>query len=205
MTNFIDNLNWRFAAKEFAADSAVSEENLKGIIEAIHLCPTSYGLQPYHIYVVSNPETKEKLQEAGFNQPQFSTASHILVFCARTDVKERVDIFADAATGGDSEKREKMKGFLDMMYGFAENTTGEKAENWASRQAYIALGFAMAAAAELQVDSCPMEGFSKEEFDEILQMPTHIKSEVVLALGQRTADPKRPKFRYPEEDLFTFQ
>jgi nitroreductase len=202
MTSFLDNLNWRFAAKDFDSSKPVSEENVKRIKESIHLAPSSYGLQPYHVYIVSDQETKKQLHAAGFNQPQFSTASHILVFCARTDVKSRVDVFADAATGGDSEKREKMSGYLDMMYGFAENTQGDLAENWASRQAYIALAFALSACAELNVDTCPMEGFSKEEFDKILKAPAHIKSEVVLALGYRTEDPKRPKFRYPEEDLF---
>ena len=87
--------------------------------------------------------------------------------------------------------------------GFAEGMHGEMALNWASKQAYIALGFGLAACAELGIDSCPMEGFSSEEFDKILGLPEGQKSAVVMAVGYRGEEPQYPKFRYPNNDLFT--
>ena len=203
MSNFLDHLDWRFAAKDFDTSQPVPEEKLEKILESIHYSPSSYGLQPYHVYVVKDQETKEKLHKSAWNQPQVLNGSHILVFCARTDVQSRVDIFTEVATGGNPEIKEKMSGYLDILNDFATNTTGDKALNWAARQTYIALGFAMAAAAELEVDSCPMEGFVPEEFDKALSLPEHMHSVVVLALGKRTSDPKRSKFRYGKEDLFT--
>ncbi len=201
--SFLKQLNWRFAAKDFDPSKDVEKDKVDQIIEAIHMTPTSYGLQPFHVYIVSNQETKEKLHAAGYKQPQFLSASHVLVFCARTDVQARVDTFVEETTGGKPEIKEKMAGFISILNGFAEGTKGHDALDWAAHQTYIALGFAMAAAAEVKLDSCPMEGFKKEEFDQILKLPEHMKSQVALTLGYRIEDPRRPKFRYSKEDLFT--
>lgn len=199
-TTFLDHLNWRFAAKDFDTSKPVSEENLNKILEAVHMAPSSYGVQPYHVYVVQNPEVKTQLRAAGYNQPQFENGT-VLVFCSRNDVKQRINKYAELASGGDEAIKEKLSGYLGMMRGDLENRNPEQIKTWADKQAYIALGFAMAAAAELEVDSCPMEGFQPAEFDKILQVPEHMKSVVCLTLGHRTQDPTHGKTRYSMEDL----
>ena len=139
----------------------------------------------------------------GFNQAQFSDASHVLVFCGRSDVAARIDEYEEMATGGDEAFREKMAGYMGIMRGAFEGKSEAEVLDWADRQAYIALGFAMAACAELEIDSCPMEGFLPAGFDKILEVPEHMKSVVSLAVGYRSADPRHPKLRYSEDDLFT--
>jgi nitroreductase len=128
-----------------------------------------------------------------------------LVFSARTDVDARIDQYAQLRTGGDAAKMEAMAGLVGMMKNFAtmlpDDTTRAA---WAARQAYIALGFAMAAAAELEVDSCPMEGFMPAGVKEVLGLPDHVHPVVLLPIGTRASDDTPyPKARFPQDDLFT--
>lgn len=201
--SFQRHLEWRFATKDFDPEKPLSEENLNAILEAIQMSPSSYGLQPYHVYVVTDAATKTKLREAGYGQAQFEDAQAILVFASRTDIMDRIDSYLELASGGNPEIKEKMTSYADMMRQSLGNLNEEQRKAWADRQAYIALGFAMAAAAEHEVDSCPMEGFVPSQFNDILDLPEHMHSVVVLALGYRTEDPSRPKVRYQESDLFT--
>ena len=196
-------LDWRRAEKNFDPTKPTSEEDLNKVLHAIQMAPSSFGIQPYHIYVVSDPETKKKMRAAAWDQAQFEEASHILVFASRTDAIPRIDEYLEVASGGDAEKREKLKGYEDMMKGFLSNFSPEVQRTWADRQTYIALGFAMAAAAELKLDSCPMEGFTPAEFDNILDLPENLKSVVTMSLGHRASEDGRPKVRFPETELFT--
>jgi nitroreductase len=89
--SFLTNLTWRYATKKFDTARKVSDANLDTILEAIRMTPTSFGLQPYHFYVVSNQEMKDKIQAVGWNQPQIGTCSHLIVFAGRTDLVPLVD------------------------------------------------------------------------------------------------------------------
>lgn len=200
---FLDNLDWRCAEKAFDPAKKVSDADLAKILHAIKLSPSSFGIQPYHFYVISDQATKMKLKEKGYNQQQFEDASHLIVFCGRNDLADRVNKYFEMASGGDAAKREEMKGYENMMKGFAEGKQGDDAMNWAHRQAYIAFGFAMAACAEMMIDSCPIEGFDATAADQILNVPANTKSVAILAIGYRKDLPHFPKVRFPEEDLFT--
>jgi nitroreductase/dihydropteridine reductase len=97
--SFLRNLEWRYATKLFDTNKKVTDENLEKIVEAIRLTPTSFGLQPYHFYVVSNQEIKDKIQAVAWNQPQVGTASHIIVFAARTDLMKNKDEYFSLISG----------------------------------------------------------------------------------------------------------
>ncbi|MBT6691669.1 NAD(P)H-dependent oxidoreductase [Candidatus Parcubacteria bacterium] len=203
---FLDNLKWRFATKEFDVDRPVSKEGLDKILTAIRMAPTSYGLQSFHVYVVENLDLKKKIKTRSFLQKQIDTCSHLLIFCARTDKKnisQRIDDYIDLATGGDKVKKLKMQPAKLMMKGSIKMKSDEDVACWSSKQCYIALGFGLAAAAELNIDSCPMEGFDKKAVDKILQLPANLNSTVFLAVGNRKEDPSRAKIRFSNEDMFT--
>lgn len=200
---FLSSLKWRFAAKNFDPSKPVSKENFQKIVESIHLTPTSFGLQPYHVFVVTDEETKLKLRKAAYDQPQIEEASHVLVFASRTDIKDRAETMIENLTAGMEEVPEKLSEYFHMLRGFASGMDGEAAKAWAKSQTYIALGFAMAACAELHVDSCPMEGFMADQVNQILDIKEPLHTAVILPLGHRNADPDRPKFRFPKKELFT--
>lgn len=151
--SFLSQLNWRYATKKFDTTKKVSDENLEKIIEAIHLAPSSFGMQPYHFFIVTNQEKKDAIQAASWHQAQVGTSSHLLVMCARNDLTTVKDEYFDALSGGSEEVREQLSGFEQMVTGFLPNSSPE----WAKKQVYIAQGFALAACAELEIDSCPME------------------------------------------------
>ncbi|MCF7917759.1 NAD(P)H-dependent oxidoreductase [Candidatus Gracilibacteria bacterium] len=196
--SFLSRLQWRYAAKEFNPTKKVSAESLQKILDSIRLTPTSFGLQPYHVIEVTDQKIKERIRPHAWDQPQITTCSHLLIFCARTDSLHRIDQYVEVASEGDEKRKWLLEGYKKMMLG----SSSKMNIDWASRQTYIALGFAMASCAELEIDSCPMEGFSAEEVDKILKLPSHMKSVVMLPIGYRTEDPSRPKVRFGEEDLF---
>lgn len=201
--SLLDNLEWRNAEKSFDPAKKVSEEDLAKILHAISMAPSSWGVQPYHVYVISDQATKLKLKEKGYNQQQYEDSSHTLVFCGRNDLAARVDQYFTLATGGDTEKRKAMVDYENMMKGSLTSKSSDDGMNWAYRQTYLALGFGLAACAELKIDSCPMEGFDPAGFDQILNLPANMKSVATLSIGYRKDVPHMPKVRFPDEDLFT--
>lgn len=203
MHTFTTQLDWRFATKAFDTTKKVADSDIAHIKNAIIKSPSSFGIQPYHIVEVTNADLRAKLRAISWDQSQVTDASHVFIFCARTDIVERVDQYLDVASQGKQEIKEAMKGYADMMHGSLDNRTDAEKVDWAGRQTYIALGFAMAACAELSIDSCPMEGFDTNATHKLLQLPAHIKPLAFLAIGYRAQDPERPKVRFPETDLFS--
>lgn len=187
LMNLIDTLNWRYAAKRMTSEK-VSDEKVNEILEAINLTATSAGMQPFRVIVISDPEIKQKLQAASFN-PQVSESSHLLVFASYTHVSQaHVDEYISLVAKTRNIPVESLNDFKEKLSGFA-SMPEEFVKNWAARQAYIALGTALVAAANLKVDSTPMEGFDNAAFDEILGLKEKgLQSAVILALGYRNEE-----------------
>ena len=197
---FLSNLEWRYASKKFDTSRKVSDEDLSKVLEAIRMTPTSFWLQPYHFYVITNQATKDAIQAVAWNQPQIGTSSHLIVFCSRTDLMTLKDEYFDGLSGGNLETRASMKGYEDMITGFIPHASAE----WSKKQTYIAHGFALAACAELQLDSCPMEWFDGAAVGKILGIPDTMEVAVLLPIGYRDMNEHpRPKFRFAKEKLFT--
>jgi nitroreductase len=200
--SFISQLNWRYATKIFDNTKKVSPENLATIFEAIKLAPTSFGLQPFHVVNVIDAAKREELKGHAWSQPQVTEASHLLVFCARNDIKQRIEDYFELATGGDENLKTALASYKGMMTGFESGLPEEHKIPWATRQVYIALGFAMAACAELEIDSCPMEGFDTMAFKTALNLPENLTPVVCLPIGYRSSEDKiRPKVRFDLSDL----
>ena len=206
--SLIQDLNWRYAAKKLNGE-AVSAEQLDAILKATNLAATSYGLQPFKIIVVSNNDIKQKLQAAAYGQVQVGTASHVFVFTVPEKLTEAdVQAYINNIATTRSIPTEALDGFKGMMLGTVNSLTAEQLQTWSAKQAYIALGTALAAAAEQKVDSCPMEGFDAAQFDEILGLKAkELKSVVIMPIGFRAEDDTAShyiKVRKPEAELFDF-
>ncbi len=203
MSSFLNNLNWRFATKRFLADKKISQDGFNKILEAVRLAPTSLGLQPFHVLVVNSQAVKAKLYPVSNEQPQVLEAEYLLVFCARLDILEQIEKYVAEGKKVNPADTERLEKFKIARQEFFKNKTVDEILNWSARQAYLALGFALAACAELKIDSCPMEGFEKEKVDEVLELPSYLKSLAYLAIGYRAEEPARDKVRLPENNLFT--
>ena len=181
-----DLLNWRYATKKMDPSKAVPQDKVDAIVEAIRMAPTSSGTQPFELFVVTNADIRDQITEAAGGQAQITDGSHLLVFAAWDNyTAERIDNVIDlnVSTRGD----------LPMLHTYYDNLKSnylprEAEVNYAhaARQAYIALGIALIAAAEQEVDSTPMEGFDPYAVDKILGLKTRgLRSVVLLPLGYR--------------------
>ncbi|APG61309.1 NAD(P)H-dependent oxidoreductase [Christiangramia salexigens] len=205
--NYIENLNWRYATKKFDATKNLKETELEKLIESVRLSASSYGLQPYEVIVIENPEIKEKLKAAAWNQPQLTDASHIFVFANFKKIDaSHIDDYLNNIAETRNLSREDLKGMEDMLKNTVLNFTEEEQQIWASKQTYIALGNLLAAAAEFKIDTCPMEGFNSAQFDEILNLEEkNLSASVVATVGYRSdKDPMQhlEKVRKSKQELF---
>ncbi len=204
--SFLDNLQWRFATKEFDENKKVNSEDLEKIAEAIRLAPTSYGLQTFHVYMIKDNKIKASLKLKSFLQKQIDTSSHLLIFCAiskKSALYQRVDDYVDLIVAGDKTNQANLDPLRLRLKNIIKAMSQEELESWTQKQCYLTLGFALAACAELKIDSCPLEGFEKKSIDKILELPSGLKSTVILAMGYRKEDPKLKKIRFSKKDLFT--
>ncbi len=205
--NLVESLKWRYATKKFESSKKISKENLEYLKEAVSLIPSSYGLQPYKVLVIENPAIRGKLREAAWGQPQLTEASQIFLFCNYTAMEpEKIDEFLKMGAAINNYDAASTKEYGDMMKGQMASMTSEQIINWTSKQTYIALGSLLAAASELRIDSCPMEGFDKAKFDEILGLKAKgLTASVIGAVGYRSAEDIhqfQKKVRKPISELF---
>jgi nitroreductase len=184
----LNNLKWRYATKRMNGQK-VPAEKLENILEAIQLAPTSLGMQPFTVLVVEDAEVRAKIAPAIYNQPQITEGSHVLVFAAWKEYsQEKVDQYINRIATLRGIPVEALDGMKGMVSGSIAGRTPEQLLAWNMKQAYIALGTGLVAAAEEQVDATPMEGFDPDALDAALGLAEKgLHSTVVLALGYRDA------------------
>lgn len=205
----IDKLNWRYATKKMDPSKTVSEEKLHRILEAANLAPTSSGLQPFEIIVVSNPEVKAKLAEAAFGQAQVNDATYVLVFAAWDNyTAARIDAVVEHTHVVRGTPKEALAGYFDNLKSNYLPRDAEVNYAHAARQAYLAFGVALVAAAYEEVDATPMEGFNTDAVDEILGLRDKgLRSVTLMPLGYRAAEGDwlqgSAKVRKPMSELVT--
>lgn len=184
-----DTLHWRYATKSYNDDKVV-QEKIDSILEAIRLAPSSSGLQPFKVLIITNPELKAQLQPICANQQQISTSSHLLIFAAWDEyTPERINAFFEYSNGIRNLPASVTDDYrLSLLDSFG-SMSKEQQYVHASKQCYIALGFALVAAAELGVDATPMEGFDNQAVNALLKLPEQgLNSSVLLALGYRDTE-----------------
>jgi nitroreductase len=207
MPNAKEHLEWRYATKHYDTTKKLTDEQRSVITEALRLAPSSYGLQPWKFVHVTNPETRERLKEAAWNQAQLTEASDIFVLCSVNVIDEAyIDRYLASTAKARSMDVAHLAGFKELLMNTVKGMTPERMEEWNARQVYIALGVAMQAAAEHRIDTSPMEGFNGQAFDEILGLGVlGLKSRLILAAGFRSSDDavqNYAKSRFDADDVF---
>ncbi len=185
-TQFLDALKWRYAAKKMSGKE-IPAEKLDAIMEAIRLAPSSFGFTPYSVVVVQDKEIQAKLLPHCYNQSQIVDASALLVFAPWKNIHtEQVDDYMKEIAETRNIPVESLSDFANAIKGKINHSSNEDLHTWASKQAYIALGFGLAAAAVEKIDSTPMEGFNPEAVNEVLGFNEKgLHASCILALGYR--------------------
>jgi nitroreductase len=205
--SLIDKLKWRYATKKFDPTKKLSAKQLDDLLSAIQLSPSSYGLQSYKVLVVEDSAIREKLREAAHGQSQLTDASQVLVFASETNIDEAmVEKYVDNIAKTRRIGREHLAGYENTMIGTVNHLSEDQKIAWSHKQAYIALGVLLTAAAEMGIDTCPMEGFEAGKFDEILGLKEKgLTVSVIAPIGFHAADDgysHLAKVRRPKEELF---
>jgi nitroreductase len=207
-TQLLDQLNWRYATKQFDPQRKISAQDWGTLEDALQLSPSSGGLQPWKFVVVTDPAVRTKLLPASYGQAQIADASHLVVFAAKKNFNE-ADV--DAHIKHTAEVRgvspADLAPYRDILVGGIVKSMDEPARAaWARNQAYIALGNLLTSAALLSIDACPMEGFDRAQYDEILGLSAQgLGSAVIATLGYRSPADKYAgalKVRFPKNEIF---
>lgn len=205
--NILQSLEWRYAAKRMNGQP-VPQEKLDRILEAIRLAPSSMGLQPYTVLLIEDKELKKQIRPIAFNQPQIEESAQLLVFAAWANVTpEQIEEYIRHTAEVRNMPVTALDDFKNTLLNMAAGRTAEENFNWAARQAYIAFGTALVAAAAEKVDATPMEGFNSAALDELLNLNEKgLKSVTLLPLGYRDAEndwlAKLPKVRREKDKFF---
>ncbi|MEK6812938.1 MAG: NAD(P)H-dependent oxidoreductase [Nanoarchaeota archaeon] len=197
--DFKDIVEQRYATKQFDGRK-IPEEIIKVLFEFIRLAPSSWNLQPWTIIVVKDQQLKEQLAPAAHHQAQITSCSHLLIFCADMDIAQRIEDLKDIVMQAGISAVQAEQSAAAMRI-FEQKLSPEKKLAWSQRQVYLALGNALNGAKALGFDSCPMEGFSPEEFAKMLALPSNLIPTVLCPLGY-AADTPRKKLRFEKDDIF---
>lgn len=189
-------LDWRYAVKKFDPSRKIEDRDWATIETALIQTPSSFGLQPYKFLVIETPELRARLREVSWNQSQVTDASKFVVLLSRRTVDDGfIQGYIQRISNVRGLPVENLKGFQDMMSGFAKNLGGE-ALGWARRQTYIALGFLIETAALLGIDATPMEGFDAKAYDQILGLEnSEWTTSVVAAVGYRHSEDETQSYK----------
>lgn len=207
MSNFIKNANWRYATKKFDTTKKISKQDLETLKEAIRLSASSFGLQPYRVLIIENPELRAKLQPAAWGQSQIVDASQLIVFANITNFGEtEIDVSIANTTKTRGLPADALKGYGDFMKSKIVALPEDVRNTWASKQTYLALGNLMNAASELKIDVTPMEGFEPAQVNEILGLgKLRLNATLLATIGYRheeDATQHYAKVRKSNEELF---
>jgi len=187
MSMLLDKMQWRYATKKMDASKAVPKDKVNRIIEAARLAPTSSGLQPFEIVLVTNPEVRAQIQAAAHGQAQITEGSHLLVFAAWDHyTADRINHMFDLTNTERGGTNEGWENYRQMLLKNYPSRDAQVNFEHAARQAYIGLGAALIAAAFEEVDSTPMEGFDPASVDAILNLSARgLRSVAIMPLGYR--------------------
>lgn len=201
----IERLQWRYATKQFDPSKKIDDATWSAIEDSLVLTPSSFGMQPWKFFVVTDDGIRQQLLEHSWKQAQVVDASHVVVLALKKEVDAaEVDRYMASIAAIRDVPLESLEGFSKVIKGFLADPELDK-QDWAAKQVYIALGQLMATAALLGVDACPMEGFVPAKYDEILGLDKlGYASVLVCPLGYRHAEDKyasQAKVRYPKAEV----
>ncbi|MDA9067730.1 NAD(P)H-dependent oxidoreductase [Flavobacteriaceae bacterium] len=201
--NIIESLNWRYATKKFDSNRKLSKNQVNTLKNAFNLTASSYGLQPIKLIVISNQEIKNNLLESSLNQQQVIQCSHLLVICVETDIDESyIELYFKRVVDIRKTPPKVLESFKNSIINEFNDMSNTSIINWSINQAYLALGNLMTVCSVEEIDSCPMEGFLPEKYDEILDLKTkNLKSVLVMPVGYRSVDDQFSSFKKVRKDI----
>lgn len=201
--DILEKLRWRYATKKFDNNKILPQKHIDTLTEAFNLTATSFGLQPLKLVVVKDKNLQAKLVQYSMDQQQVAQASHILIFCIDTTIdKTYIEAYFNRIKAIRNTSDEILDPFKEYLIDDFENQTQDDVEDWATKQAYLAMGNLLTVCAVEGIDSCPMEGFDPAKYDEIFKLKDKgLKSVLVMPVGYRAEDDMFADFKKVRKDV----
>ena len=201
--NIIDSLNWRYATKKFDSTRKLSKSQINLLKKAFNLTASSYGLQPVKLIVISNQKIKNSLLKSSMNQLQVIQCSHLLIICIESNInKSYIESYFKRVIDIRKTNPIVLESFKESIINEFNDMSNTSIINWSINQAYLALGNLMTVCSVEGIDSCPMEGFLPEKYDEILDLKSkNLKSVLVMPVGYRSVNDQFSSFKKVRKDI----
>lgn len=201
--SIIESLQWRYATKKFDSKKNLTSEKLHTLKQAFNLTATSFGLQTISMLIIKNEELRNQLLKAAYNQRQIVDASHLVVLCIKDHIKaDDIDALYENIMHLRQTPETILEPYRNDLKVMMQNMSKEEQQEWSIRQVYIAIGNLMTVCAVERIDSCPMEGFDRTQFDTILNLKEKgLKSVLLLPVGYRAADDMFSEFKKVRKKL----
>ena len=206
--SIVKSMEWRYATKKYDTSRQLTDDQFNDLLSAVQLAPSSYGLQPYRFITVQDPAKLEEISRAAFGQPQITTAAKILAIAVETNINSQtVENYINKAAIARGTARINLEAREQFVNSRLDLLSPEQKIEWAEKQAFLAIGVLVSAAAEAGIDASPMEGFDHTQVDKILGLEAQqLKTTLLFALGYRSPDDEFaiiPKVRKTKDELFT--
>lgn len=205
--SLVKAMEWRYATKKYDTSKQLNDEQYDDLLSSVQLAPSSYGLQPYRFITVKDPVKLEQISRAAFGQPQITTASKVIVVAVKTNISDQtVKAYIDKAAIARNNERKNLEAREQFVNSRLALLSADQKIEWAEKQAFLAIGILVSAAAEAGIDASPMEGFDPNHVNEILGLKEqHLKPALLFALGYRSTEDEFaviPKVRKTKAELF---
>lgn len=202
----LEDLSWRYAVKKYHCDRKISPDDLDILLESIRLAPSSLGIQPYEVLVIKNPDIREQLLEASYKQKQVVEASHLLIFCAKTEISDAdITSYVQLCAASRGVTVESLIGFENMIRNWIGKLDGKSLVEWTTHQCYLVLGQFLHTCAAMRIDATPMEGVDLKQYDRILGVSDkNLTCVLACPIGYRHPEDKYgmlPKVRKTQNQL----
>ncbi len=207
MSSFSQAMSFRHACKQFNPNKKIPDNDFKQILEFGRLSPSSFGMEQWRFVVIETPELRKQLQVACWGQPQIVESSHVVVILAKTTAVESVTDYVEALFQRRNMPDEALQMYLEKYATHHETEINPVMSTyaWSSKQCYIALANMMTGAASMEIDSCPIEGFSKVAVEQVLDIDTSQYEVAVLVTFGYRAGEQTPCFRQDINDLVEYR
>ncbi len=204
--DFTKAMDFRHACKVFDENKKISDEEIHYILEAGRKSPSSFGMEAWKFLVITNEALKAKLRPFCWDQVQITSCSHLIIVLAGIENAKVESGMPKKRFSRREMPQETLDFYMDIYAKHLKKTlsSDENIYAWTSKQSYIALGNMMTAAAFIGIDSCPIEGFEKENVEEVLGLDTgKYQVAVIVPFGYRINE-QSTQLRLPFDEVVEF-
>lgn len=176
----------RRSVKLYDPQHKMSDAEIAKLLSLAMLSPTAFNIQNWRFIVISDPELRQQVRAASWNQAQVTDASLLIVLVA--DLKAWEKQPERYWRNAPHETQNLLIPMIGNYYRGKEQVQRDEA----MRSCGMAAQTIMLAAKEMGYDTCPMDGFDFEAVANLLNLPADHIPTMFVVIG-KALEPARPR------------